>query len=750
MIAVTSSNSWVGCMATMTNLGAYTNNKVASGTSYWFKAYRDCNSNKVRDYGEPWGIYSNVSLLVTNNRTGINIALTEDNDEDDDGLPDWWELQYFGNIWTQNGTDDNDGDGLSNSTELSLGTNPANPDTDNDRLTDYDEIYIYGTSPTNSDTDCDNMGDGTEVDNGMSPTNANVYASLPFFESFDVLQYTNLCAANCTNFGSSVAIWSNTLLVGSPGTVDAANGRITFFEWDGSNWLCATNILAPSGATNFGISVALDGDRALVGADQAFGTGRAYVFKKQQGIWTSEAVLSNSDGNAGAEFGHALAINGSNIVVGAWKQSNYGGAYFYSFNGSVWTQTWSTSESSGPYYFSGFGCSVAVDGNRALIGALGNVWVPVPGRVYYYERQQNGIWQRNQTIYASDSSSWYGYGNALCISSNTLIVGSSCHDSSADYPNDNYGTAYVYTFSGNNWTNEQMLEAKDKANGNQFGVSVAMANGRILIGSHGSDCRGADSGCAYIFENKDSSWKQTGQIIPSSTGAGTTFGYSVSACGDRCAIGARGTQWPLSTGSTYVLSPSNAVASGNFEEGALLSDKDGWCVYPSELASLQSGVRRDGSGSLELSETYGVTKGYRLFAAHGATSIWVDCWAKLNPTNCALLVEHPDINSYPAWQASVYAVNGTGHLLAYDGDSGGTWKTATNFAVSATCFHRYTAEQNYVDKTWQLYLDGTNVFGVMGFNNKNIVEFSRFSFRGQWRSLSYLDSLSISTNQPSF
>jgi hypothetical protein len=185
MIAVTSSNSWVGCMAIMANLGAYTNAEVANGTSYWFKAYRDCNYNKIREYGEPWGIYTNIAILATNNLTGINITLNEDTDEDNDGLVDWWELQYFGSIWTQDADDDSDNDGIVNSNEFTYGTSPADADTDNDRLSDYAEIFTYGTSATNADTDCDNMGDGTEVDNGMSPSSSNTYYSLPFTEGFE-------------------------------------------------------------------------------------------------------------------------------------------------------------------------------------------------------------------------------------------------------------------------------------------------------------------------------------------------------------------------------------------------------------------------------------------------------------------------------------------------------------------------------------------------------------------------------------
>jgi hypothetical protein len=123
MIAVTSSNSWIGCMATIPAPGGYTNDKVANGTSYWFKAYRDGNGNQTKEYGEPWGVYTNVSILVTNNLTGIDIVLT-DHDEDEDGLPDWWEMLYFGNL-DQGAGDDPDNDGVNNVDEFAGGTNPS-------------------------------------------------------------------------------------------------------------------------------------------------------------------------------------------------------------------------------------------------------------------------------------------------------------------------------------------------------------------------------------------------------------------------------------------------------------------------------------------------------------------------------------------------------------------------------------------------------------------------------------------------
>jgi hypothetical protein len=113
-------------------------------------------------------------------------------DPDGDGMPDIWEVAYFGNI-SRNGTLDYDNDGLTDLEEYEHGTNPVNPDTDgdmmpdgweiayfgniardgtldydNDGLTDLEE-YENGTSPVNTDTDEDTMPDGWEIEYGLDP-----------------------------------------------------------------------------------------------------------------------------------------------------------------------------------------------------------------------------------------------------------------------------------------------------------------------------------------------------------------------------------------------------------------------------------------------------------------------------------------------------------------------------------------------------------------------------------------------------
>ncbi len=66
-------------------------------------------------------------------------------DADDDSLPDWWEMHWWGDT-NETESGDYDSDDLINSNE-----------------------YVYGTCPTNSDTDADEMPDGWEVSNNLNP-----------------------------------------------------------------------------------------------------------------------------------------------------------------------------------------------------------------------------------------------------------------------------------------------------------------------------------------------------------------------------------------------------------------------------------------------------------------------------------------------------------------------------------------------------------------------------------------------------
>ena len=89
-------------------------------------------------------------------------------DIDNDGLPDTWENAYFGDL-SQTAGGDFDADGLTNLQEYNAGTDPTRPDSDDDGLTDAEELLTYGTDPLSMDTDGDGIEDYAEVTFGLDP-----------------------------------------------------------------------------------------------------------------------------------------------------------------------------------------------------------------------------------------------------------------------------------------------------------------------------------------------------------------------------------------------------------------------------------------------------------------------------------------------------------------------------------------------------------------------------------------------------
>ncbi|MFW0862140.1 MAG: hypothetical protein ACKKL6_00985 [Candidatus Komeilibacteria bacterium] len=74
---------------------------------------------------------------------------------------------------------DDDGDGITNEQELAIGTDPFNPDSDNDGLFDKEEVVTYGTDPLNEDSDGDGYLDGAEVKAGYNPSGPGELLKLP-------------------------------------------------------------------------------------------------------------------------------------------------------------------------------------------------------------------------------------------------------------------------------------------------------------------------------------------------------------------------------------------------------------------------------------------------------------------------------------------------------------------------------------------------------------------------------------------
>jgi hypothetical protein len=110
----------------------------------------------------------NYRIVSSASTATVVITDADGADTDADGLPDTWELHYFGSL-DETAAGDPDTDGLTNSGEYQNGCDPTNFDTDNDGLSDAAEVNSHHTDPGSADTDGDGMPDEWEIVNNLDP-----------------------------------------------------------------------------------------------------------------------------------------------------------------------------------------------------------------------------------------------------------------------------------------------------------------------------------------------------------------------------------------------------------------------------------------------------------------------------------------------------------------------------------------------------------------------------------------------------
>ena len=117
--------------------------------------------------------------LETDGAEGTRVTLFQEfRDEDDDLMDDTWEERNFGDL-SRDGTGDFDKDGLKDLLEYQKKTLPNNPDSDQDLLTDGDEVHRYQTDPLDSDSDKDSNPDGFEVAKSTDPNSPSSKTDRP-------------------------------------------------------------------------------------------------------------------------------------------------------------------------------------------------------------------------------------------------------------------------------------------------------------------------------------------------------------------------------------------------------------------------------------------------------------------------------------------------------------------------------------------------------------------------------------------
>jgi hypothetical protein len=364
--------------------------------------------------------------------------------------------------------------------------------------------------------------------------------SLEPFAEFEKLTASDAAAGD--RLGYSIDLSGTTAIIGA--YQDGGVGSAYIYEFDGTNWVQTQQLTAPAGAAtddNFGWSVGISGATAIVGSRSndtgGSNRGSVYIYEFNGANWVQTQQLQASDAANEDAFGTSVAISGNVAIVGAEfadnGASNTGSAYIFEYNGTDWVQT--AELIPGDLNIEDkFGFSVAISGTTAIVGAFGDDDIAGNSGSAYIFEYNGSNWVQTAKLNAGDAEAGALFGYSVAISGNTAIVGarSDDHNGVADS-----GSAYIFQFDGNTWVQTAKLNASDVAVGDFFGVSVALDGSTAIVGAIADDDSGINSGSAYVFEFDGNGWSQTNKLTASDAASLDNFGIAVDVSDTNVLVG---------------------------------------------------------------------------------------------------------------------------------------------------------------------------------------------------------------------
>ena len=245
------------------------------------------------------------------------------------------------------------------------------------------------------------------------------------------------------NFGNCVALSGDFLIVGANlGDGKVANtGAAYIFQFEDGSWQQKQK-LAPNdlkAADQFGYSVAVSGNTAIVGAyqgdDKVANTGTAYIFQFEDGSWQQKQKLAPNDLQNGNNFGISVGISGNIAIVGAQRANTRGqlsgAAYIFELTNNQWIQKRKLVPMD---LLAGdnFGISVDVSGDVAIVGASGSDLQGADSGTAYIFQLEKGQWQQIHQVQHPNLKGGDKFGDKVAISGGVAMVGAPSGDTAGE------------------------------------------------------------------------------------------------------------------------------------------------------------------------------------------------------------------------------------------------------------------------------------------------------------------------------
>jgi len=263
--------------------------------------------------------------------------------------------------------------------------------------------------------------------------------------------------------GFAVALTQDMVVVGSP-FASSAIGKVRLYERTPTGVGAPIVLTSPDPATSdaFGHAVAATSDWLAIGepldddGGAAVDRGVVHLYRPDpNGGWVPHARIVAPDATAGDTFGYTLAMDEGTLVIA----SRYADVGALQQAGAVWT---------------------------VELGPGGAVGVP-------------------ERVQAPDPGAYEWFGASVAIEGGTLVVGA-CRDTISSAASEQ-GTVRVFGRTAGRWDQRAMLVSPGAATQDRFGNSVAIDQGRILVGADGQDPSSVSlAGRLHLFRAESGGW----------------------------------------------------------------------------------------------------------------------------------------------------------------------------------------------------------------------------------------------------
>ena len=253
--------------------------------------------------------------------------------------------------------------------------------------------------------------------------------------------------------------------------------------------------------------------------------------------------LVASGGQANEGYGRSVALSGGIAVVGAWGSDlaapNGGAVYVYSFDGQNWIEQ-TILTASDVVEGTNLGRSVAIDGDVIVAGSIKvDTEIALEAGAAYVFRFDGETWQEEAKLFAADGASYDRFGISVSVSGNTVVVGSYGDDDNGNWS----GSAYIFRFDGETWSQETKLMSPDGASYDYFGFATSISQDVVVVSAFGDDGKfggiwDEEFGSAYVFRFDGVHWVQETKLFQTDELGFAWFGYALSVSGDLLVVGA--------------------------------------------------------------------------------------------------------------------------------------------------------------------------------------------------------------------